>query len=262
MKIQIYQVDAFADKLFTGNPASVCPLDNWLPDDVLQNIALENNLSETAFFVRTENGFDIRWMTPKAEVDLCGHATLASAYVLFEQLNFKEKTISFHSKSGLLTVEKNKEWLTLNFPVDKIKEIEITEDLIACFHKKPLEAFEGAFDIMLVFSKQEDIEKLEPDLSKISGLLNRGIIATAPGKKTDFVSRYFAPALGVNEDPATGSAHTSLTAYWSNKLNKKDLIAEQLSKRGGYFKCSLKSERVEISGKAVLYLVGEIIIPG
>jgi PhzF family phenazine biosynthesis protein len=259
MKIPIYVVDAFASKRFTGNPAAVCPLESWLSDSVLQNIAAENNLAETAFFIKAGNDFHIRWFTPKAEVDLCGHATLATAYTLFELLNYKQNVISFQSRSGILTVKKNNDWFMLNFPVDKIEKTE-TCQFLQCFDKKPIEAYQGLADYMLIFSDQQAIESMKPNLEQIASFEKRGIIITAKGNDTDFVSRYFAPAYGINEDPVTGSAHTTLTPYWSKKLGKINLTAKQLSQRGGFLKCSLLNERVEISGQAALYLTGEIEI--
>lgn len=260
MKLKIYQADAFADKLFSGNPAAVCPLDKWLEDTILQKIAMENNLSETAFFVKEGDGFQIRWFTPKAEVDLCGHATLATAFILFGLLNYKKEKVSFQSRSGLLTVTKNDNWLTLNFPADTVEQIAITDELLQCFDKKPVEGYRGRDDFMLVFSSREEIEKIKPDFKKIAQFDKRGIIITARGSDTDFVSRYFAPAFGIDEDPATGSAHTTLTPYWSKKLGKKELNARQLSERGAFLKCRLLNNRVEISGQAVLYMTGEILI--
>lgn len=260
MKQKIYQIDAFADKVFSGNPAAVCPLDKWLSDDIMQKIAVENNLSETAFFVKTEKGFQIRWFTPKVEVPLCGHATLAAAYVLFELLNYDKNLIHFQSKSGELTVSKNDNWLTLNFPTDKIERIEISDELLKCFDKKPNEIYIGREDFMFVFSEQKDIENIQPDFTRIAQFENRGIIITARGNDTDFVSRYFAPYFGINEDPATGSTHTTLTTYWATQLNKTELTARQLSERGAYFKCKYLNERVEICGQAKLYLIGEIYL--
>jgi PhzF family phenazine biosynthesis protein len=261
MKISIFQVDAFADKVFSGNPAAVCPLDSWLEDKILQHIAAENNLAETAFFVKTGEDFHIRWFTPKAEVDLCGHATLAAAFVLLECLGYEKDSISFQSRSGLLTVSKNNSWLTLNFPADRTTQIDISPMLSSCFDKIPIEAWKGLTDFMLVFESQEDIESIQPDLQEIASLKARGIIVTAAGNDCDFVSRFFAPAVGINEDPVTGSAHTTLTPYWSRRLNKTALTARQLSERGGYLKCELLQDgRVEISGQAALYMKGEIFI--
>lgn len=259
-KLEFFQVDAFADRVFKGNPAAVCPLDTWLEDSTLQNIAAENNLAETAFFVPENDGFHIRWFTPKIEVDLCGHATLASAHVLFELLGFKKDVLSFQSRSGVLSVTKNKEWYTLNFPADRVTKIEFNQVLKACFDIKPIEAYRGSTDLMLVFEDQHDIEAIKPDFGKITECRARGIIITSKGNTTDFVSRFFAPAVGINEDPVTGSAHTTLTPYWSARLGKQDLTAMQLSTRGGFLKCTLLKERVLISGQAVLFLRGEISI--
>lgn len=260
MKIKIYQVDAFTDKLFGGNPAAVCPLDNWLPDETLQNIAAENNLAETAFFTRTGKDFHIRWFTPKAEVDLCGHATLATAFILFNILNETQKILNFQSRSGILRVTKNNEWLTLDFPADNIVPIEITEDLKACFNKIPQEIYKGVMDYLFVYTAQKDVETVLPHLERISKFGSRGIIITAKGNEVDFVSRYFAPGVGISEDPVTGSAHTTLMPYWTKRLNRKELTAKQLSERGGFLKCKLNNDRVEISGQAALYLTGEITV--
>ena len=259
-KLRLYHVDAFTDRIFGGNPAAICPLPAWLDDAVLQKIAAENNLAETAFFVETKGGFHIRWFTPKIEVDLCGHATLACAYVLFDELGFKKDVLSFDSRSGILTVTKNEDWYTLNFPADKLDKIEINPALRSCFDIKPAEAYRGSTDLMLVFSDQHDIETLKPDFGKIAECGVRGIIVTAQGAATDFVSRFFAPSVGINEDPVTGSAHTTLTPYWSKRLGKLDMTAAQLSERGGFLQCSLFKERVLISGQAALFLRGEISI--
>ena len=261
MRIKIYQVDAFTNQLFGGNPAAVCPLENWLEDKLMQNIAAENNLAETAFFIKKGNGFHIRWFTPKAEVDLCGHATLAAAWILFNKLNFTGKTISFDSRSGILTVEKNNDWLTLNFPLDKIKPVPLTSELNSCFSGKATESFLGQADYLLVFSSQKEIENAIPNLTRIATFKSRGIIITAKGDKEDFVSRYFAPSFGIDEDPVTGSAHTTLVAYWSEKLNKNEFTAKQISERGGFLKLKRLNDRVEISGQAVSYLEGEIEVP-
>ena len=260
MILKLYQVDAFANKLFGGNPAAVCPLDTWLPNDTLQNIAAENNLAETAFYVKTVNGFHIRWFTPKSEVNLCGHATLATAFVLFEIEGFQGDEISFESRSGILTVTKKGNKLTLNFPVDKIEKIELTEDFKACFDRTAQEVYKGKDDYMMVFSSQREIESLKPNLSEIAKYESRGIIVTAKGDEVDFVSRYFAPAFGIDEDPVTGSAHTTLVPYWAKRSGKFSFTARQLSERKGYLECELIGDRVEISGEAVLYLKGEISI--
>ncbi len=261
MKYRIYQVDAFTDKIFNGNPAAVCPLDTWISDDLLQNIAMENNLAETAFFVKQDNGFQIRWFTPKTEVDLCGHATLAAAYVLFNYENYAGDEINFRSaRSGTLTVAKHGESLTLNFPLDVYENIELSDDLKQCFDILPLAALKGKTDYLLVFESQSQIEKITPDLNRIAKLDCRGVIITAKGDHADFVSRFFAPQCGIDEDPVTGSAHTTLTPYWSKRLNKSELTAIQLSERKGYLQCKLLEDRVEISGNAKLYLIGEIFV--
>ena len=260
MRIPLYQVDAFADKVFTGNPAAVCPLERWLDDDLLQSIAAENNLAETAFFVATDRGFHIRWFTPATEVDLCGHATLASAYVIFHCLKFIGTSISFQSRSGILEVTRDGEWLALNFPTDQIEKVEITRAYSSCFDKHPVELYRGKTDLMFVFSKPGDIESISPDFLKLASLKERGAIVTSAGRDTDFISRFFAPAVGINEDPVTGSAHTTLIPFWSKRLGKTELTARQVSKRGGYLKCKYLNDRVEISGRAAFYLAGEISV--
>jgi PhzF family phenazine biosynthesis protein len=260
MKYTIYQVDAFADRVFEGNPAAVIPLENWLPDETMQKIAMENNLSETAFFVPTKNGFHIRWFTPLAEVDLCGHATLATAHVLFNHLNYTENEISFQSRSGILKVKKEQDLIILNFPASKLTEIEIPENLKNAFNHKPVKSLKGRVDIMLIFENEEQITQLKPDFQQILASKTRGVIVTAKSEKFDFVSRFFAPAVGVNEDPVTGSAHTVLIPYWSGVLGKIELIAKQVSLRGGIVHCKNCGDRAEIGGKAVTYLVGEITV--
>jgi PhzF family phenazine biosynthesis protein len=258
MKIKLYQIDAFTDQVFSGNPAAVCPLESWPEDTLLQNIAAENNLAETAFYVRTHEGYRIRWFTPVSEVDLCGHATLASAYVIFNFSDYRSNELSFQSRSGVLAVVRDREWYNLNFPTDNVQSIAITPELIACIGKKPNEAFQGSSDVMLVFSSRQDIEEAVPDLLKIAQLKARGLIITAPGTDTDFVSRFFAPQFGINEDPVTGSAHTTLTPYWSKRLGKSDMTARQISKRGGFLKCKHLGDRVEMSGQGAFYMEGEI----
>lgn len=261
MKIKLYQIDAFTDKVFHGNPAAVCILDNRLEDDIMQNIAGENNLAETAFVLKKDNSFEIRWFTPKIEVDLCGHATLASAYVLFNYYKYKEDRITFYSpRSGNLYVEKSGDSLILDFPADKLETYRLSETLENAFAFLPTESLCGNSDFLLIFSNQKEIENIKPDLNKIASSGKRGVIVSAPGNDVDFVSRFFAPQSGINEDPVTGSAHTSLTPYWSKRLSKTKLTAKQLSERGGYLECELHGNRVKISGKAVLYLIGEVYI--
>lgn len=224
-------------------------------------IAAENNLAETAFYVPKENSFEIRWFTPNTEVDLCGHATLATAYVIRHCENYKEDIINFFSpRSGKLPVTVQQDTFVLNFPTDQYSEIPLTDELLSTTDKNAVVAFKGKTDYMLVFEQQEDIETLQPNLTQIAKLKARGIIVTAKGKTYDFVSRFFGPVVGVNEDPVTGSAHTSLTPFWATQHNKTELTAFQLSQRGGEIGCRLLGDRVELSGKAVLYMKGEIFI--
>jgi len=260
MKITIYHVDAFTDKVFAGNPAVVCPLNGWLQDEVLQKIAMELCVPETAFYVKQNDRYEIRWFTPAgAEVDLCGHATLAAAFVLFNYEGCDRDIIHFHSpRSGELTVAKNNDLLSLNFPADNIISAIITKQFIDCFGITPLNIFKGKTDYLFVFDSEEIIKNIQPDLNAIAQLPARGVIVTAKGETVDFVSRFFAPQIGINEDPVTGSAHTTLTPYWKNILNKDELSAVQLSKRKGYLKCRYLNDRIEISGQAVLFLIGEI----
>lgn len=259
MAIKIYQVDSFTDKLFSGNPAAVCPLDEWLDDKILQNIAAENNLSETAFFVKKEEIFHLRWFTPKIEVDLCGHATLAAAYVLFKLMNYENNKIVFESFSGNLVVTKTDELITLDFPSARPRKIEMTDKYFNCINKIPQEVQLNS-KLMFVLKNEDEVRNAVPNFEAISELESDGLIITAHGNKVDFVSRYFAPHAGIPEDPVTGSAHTILTPYWSEKLNKKKLYARQLSERGGSLICEDFGERIKISGKAVLYSVGEIYL--
>jgi len=259
MSQRIYQVDAFAREIFSGNPAAVCPLQQWLSDEILQKIAMENNLAETAFYVKKDDAYELRWFTPAVEVDLCGHATLAAAFVLFNFENHAENIIHFKSpRSGILTVTKEGNLLTLNFPTDEIKPVELSEELMNAFDIKPQFAFKGKTDYMLVFENESQVKDVIANFPAISKLKARGVIITAKGDTADFVSRFFAPAVGVNEDPVTGSAHTSLIPYWSDRLGKKNLTAIQLSSRKGYLQCRYLNDRVEIGGEGKLYLTGEI----
>lgn len=262
MKLDIYQVDAFSDEVFSGNPAAVIPLTEWLPSEVMQKIANENNLSETAFFVKDDDFYDLKWFTPETEVDLCGHATLAAGHVLFSHLDFNKTTVPFQSNSGLLFVTKFGENLNLNFPQTPITPHESTVNWGSILGLPPVEVMEAGPDILTIYDTQEDIEALAPNFEALKKVTKRGLIATAKGKKSDFVSRFFGPAVGINEDPVTGSAHTALIPYWSARLGKKSLRAKQLSKRGGTLYCQLieKGNRVLISGKAVTYMKGEIYI--
>jgi PhzF family phenazine biosynthesis protein len=258
MKLSIFQADAFAAGLFKGNPAAVVPLTEWLLDEIMQQIAAENNLSETAFFIPEGDHFHIRWFTPKAEVDLCGHATLATAHILFNELNFQEEAISFNSKSGMLTVRKTEEKLQLDFPADFAQAVEAIPAFSEAFGVHPLATYKGKTDYLLLFESEETIKECNPDFQLLLQTKARGIIVTAKGKEVDIVSRFFAPSVGVNEDPVTGSAHTLLVPFWASRLNKTELTALQLSERGGQLWCTLAGDRVLIAGKAVTYLRGEI----
>jgi PhzF family phenazine biosynthesis protein len=261
MKLKIYQIDAFTDRIFGGNPAAVCPLEKWLPDEVLQKIAMENNLAETAYFVKHGTEYEIRWFTPTVEVDLCGHATLATAYVLYNYEGHTSGEIIFQSpRSGKLAVNKQDDMLTLNFPTDKLEQISITADLQKGFDRQPIEIIKGKTDYMFVFKNEEEIQNLKPNLQELAKWDIRGVIVTAKGEKSDFVSRFFAPQSGIDEDPVTGSAHTTLTPYWAAQLNKKELSAIQLSARKGTLTCKYLNDRVEISGQARAYLIGEIFL--
>ena len=258
MTLDLYQIDTFTNQPFKGNPAAVCPLDEWLNDELMQHIANENNLSETVFFVKNKSDYKIRWFTPTSEVDLCGHATLAAAYVLFNYLNYGVEAINFQSNSGNLRVIKSRDYYKLNFPSDQLKQVNLTDELTCPFSIKPIEAYKGKTDYLLVFEHEYHIKQLNPNLLELMKIEARGVIVTAKGNDCGFVSRFFGPRVGVDEDPVTGSAHTSLIPYWSNRLNKGELTAKQLSKRGGELKCRLLGNRVEISGKAVTYLIGKI----
>ena len=257
MKLSIFQIDAFAENLFKGNPAAVVHLEEWLPDELLQKIAQENNLSETAYFIKQGDEYHIRWFTPTVEVNLCGHATLASAYVIFESLGAQAEKIVFHSKSGELKVTKKGELIELDFPVAVISECEIPVEITRAFGKEPLEVWKSD-DYIAVYENESEIASLMPDFKILSELACRGIIATSRGEKSDFVSRFFAPACGINEDPVTGSAHCALMPYWAKKLGKNKLSASQLSERGGKLQCELLGTRVLLAGKAKKYLEGTI----
>lgn len=260
MDLKMYQIDTFTDTLFKGNAAAICPLDSWISDDLMIKIAAENNLSETGFFVKDKTGYQIRWFTPTVEVDLCGHATLAAAFVLYNYLDYVGDTIIFQSRSGELRVRQSDDYYALDFPTDDVNQVDVTSELTTPFNIKPIEAFKGKTDYLLLFENEDIIKNMNPDLLQISKIKARGIIVTAKGYKSDFVSRFFAPQSGIDEDPVTGSAHTTLTPYWSKKLHKKELTARQLSKRGGDLKCLYKNERVEIYGKAITYLIGTVSI--
>lgn len=258
--MDIYQVDAFNNQLFKGNPAAVIPLEKWISEELMQSIAEENNLSETVFFVKNNNTFDIKWFTPTCEIDLCGHATLAAAHIIFTELNFDKKTLEFNSKSGKLVVTKNDDWYTLNFPSEEIQEVEIPSILENALNTKVLKCYQGTWKLLVELENETTIANLKPNFSLLSELKSSGIIVTAKGNSVDFVSRFFAPKIGINEDPVTGSAHTLLIPYWAKKLNKTKLNAIQLSKREGILKCEYLNDRVEMSGQAVTYLKGKLTL--
>ena len=264
MELALYQVDAFADRLFAGNPAAVCPLDAWLSDETLQAIALENNLSETAFLIEKidpdgREAWDLRWFTPAFEVDLCGHATLASAYVVSTFLKPGSETMAFDTRSGRLTVTREGEFFAMDFPAlgrRPLDDLEAAEDALGA---RPSMLFDSR-RWMAVFESEDEVAALRPQFGKIRALPTGGVIATAPGKTVDFVSRYFAPAAGIDEDPVTGSAHSVSAPYWAERLDKDNLTARQISARGGALRLEMRGERVTIAGQVVPYLEGRIRI--
>lgn len=257
MKIKLYQVDAFASRTFEGNPAAVCPLENWLDDALLQAIAEENNLSETAFFVPSEKGFKLRWFTPVKEIDLCGHATLATAHVIFGKLGYSKQVIIFETRSGELFVKKKGYLLEMDFPAAPPRPCGLSETLVKGLGERPVEVL-AADDYLAVFDSEATVRAIIPDYALLSQLDLRGVIATAPGVDVDFVSRFFAPKFGIPEDPVTGSAHCELAPYWAGKLDKNILTAKQVSRRGGNITCELKGDRVLLSGCAVTFMEAEI----
>lgn len=257
MRIRQYQVDAFASRVFEGNSAAVCPLEQWLDDSVLQAIAEENNLSETAFFVPSPRGYHLRWFTLTREVDLCGHATLASAHVLFEILGHDQPAIVFETRSGELTVERTGSLLEMDFPAAPPRPCAAPPALVEALGRKPVEVL-AADDYIAVYDDERIVRALAPDMEKLRALDLRGVAVTAPGVRYDFVSRFFAPKHGIPEDPVTGSAHCELAPYWAGKLDKTRLRARQVSRRGGDVVCELRAGRVRLAGSAVLFMEGEI----
>lgn len=264
MHLDIYQVDAFTDKLFGGNPAAVCPLLSWLGDEVMQNIAMENNLAETAFFVSQGEDYHLRWFTPTVEVDLCGHATLATAHVLFEHLEFQKDKVFFHTRSGVLIVQRlEKGKYLMDFPSDHAEKVEdpsLQSFLETALKTNVLELWKGKDDFLVVIETEKELRKLQPDFRALSTITSRGVVVTSRGNGVDFVSRGFFPQSGIDEDPATGSAHTLLTPYWSPRLKTNRMKAQQLSRRVGHFECIYKGERTALIGSAVSYLQGKINI--
>lgn len=258
--MKIYQVDAFTDQVFSGNSAAIIPLEKWLDDEIMQMISAENNLSETAYFVQETDGtYRIRWFTPETEVDLCGHATLASAHVLCHHMGFDGDKVIFNSKSGELTVERIEDIYWMNFPSNPPSPIPVPKLLPEAIGTIPI--YTGINTDMLVLLQDEEmVRNLKPDFNLLEKMEVRGVIVTAPGKDCDFVSRFFAPGVGIPEDPVTGSAHTVLTPFWNNRLGKSTLTARQISKRGGSLTCIQKGDRVEMGGSAVTYLIGDINI--
>lgn len=257
MKLPIYQVDAFASRRFTGNPAAVCPLDRWLADDVMQSIAAENNLAETAFTVKRGDDYELRWFTPVVEIDLCGHATLASGWVVFEKLEPGRSSVTFHTRSGPLVVRRDGERLALDFPLAEGVPCDPPPGLVEALGIEPKETLR-ARDIMAVLANEDQVRNVTPNAQKLAAIETRGLIVTAPGKEADFVSRFFAPRVGVIEDPVTGSAHCTLVPYWARRLNKTKLHARQISARGGDLWCELAGSRVVMAGHGVPYLEGTI----
>jgi PhzF family phenazine biosynthesis protein len=258
--MNIFQVDAFNNELFKGNPAAVIPLDKWISDELMQQIAEENNLSETVFFVKKNSLFEIKWFTPTCEIDLCGHATLAAAHIIYSEFNYAEKEIVFSSKSGTLKVSKNNDWYTLNFPATSLEEIEAPKKLEQALGTKIDKLYKGKWKALALVENEDTLKNLTPNFSLLSETNFNGIIVTAKGNEVDFVSRFFAPKIGINEDPVTGSAHTLLIPFWSKIINKKVLNARQISKREGVLKCKYLGRRVEMSGQAKTYLKGKLTL--
>jgi len=255
-----YIVDAFTSQLFKGNQAGVCPLDEWLPDELMQSIASENNMSETAFFVKQEGYYDLRWFTPESEIDLCGHATLASAFILYDLFDEAAPSIEFHTMSGVLTVERAGDLLEMDFPTRRPEPMPILPQMSQAIGAPVLEAYLSR-DMLLILENEQQVKQLEPDMDLVATFPDcLGVIVSAPGESVDFVSRFFAPGAGIAEDPVTGSSHCTLIPYWSERLGKNELIAQQLSKRGGTLYCKYCNDRVKIAGKATLYLTGTLHI--
>lgn len=259
MKLDIFQVDAFTTRPFGGNPAAVVPLESWLPAETMQQIAMENNLAETAFFVRDGDGYGLRWFTPSVEIDLCGHATLASAFVLYELLGETANIIRFQTKSGELTVQRQGQRLVLDFPSRPAEPCDAPAGLVEAVGREPKHVLRSR-DYMLVYESEADIRAIAPNFAEILKIPTHAVIVTAPGEDSDFVSRFFAPEVGVFEDPVTGSAHCTLIPYWAKRLGKNDLFARQVSARGGELFCELRGDRVKIGGEATLYLKGEVYV--
>lgn len=259
LRLPIYQIDAFTSRIFAGNPAAVVLMEEWLEDGVLQAIAAENNLAETAFVIPKKDICPLRWFTPLLEMDLCGHATLAAAHILLNHASHSREHVTFSTKSGTLNVSRDRGRLAMDFPSRPGRRISVTDALISALGTEPREAF-LARDLLVVFDSEADVRTFRPDYSRIAELDAFALIISAPGEDADFVSRFFAPKAGVPEDPVTGSAHCTLVPYWATRLGKRQLVARQLSKRGGELHCEFRGDRVIIGGQAVEYLHGEISI--
>jgi predicted PhzF superfamily epimerase YddE/YHI9 len=259
MKYDIYQIDAFTNEPFKGNPAAVVPFDEWPADEVMQDIALENNLAETAFVIRDGDNYGLRWFTPTVEMDLCGHATLATGYLLFEILGTDKRILRFQTRSGELTVEKAGNRYALDFPSRPALPAAPPAGLFEAIRATPKEVLKSR-DYLLVFESEAEVKALKPDIAALKSVDAHGVIVTAAGETSDFVSRFFAPAVGVDEDPVTGSTHCTLIPYWAERLGKNKLYARQVSSRGGELFCELRGDRVKIAGDAVIYLKGEIYV--
>ncbi len=266
MELPIYQVDAFAKEVFTGNPAAVMPLDSWLPDKQMQHIAMENNVAETAFFVSVEGGYNLRWFTPTVEVDLCGHATLASAHVLFEHLQYIGDDIIFYTRGGELRVTRGNKGLTLDFPAANLEQYAVSTDTCRALGSTAIAshaviARDNPHAVVYVYASEAEVAALAPSAAQLLQCSEYSIIATAPGDHCDFVSRFFGPHVGIDEDPVTGSAHCSLVPYWAQQMGKNKLQARQISSRGGDLTCELKDGRVFMTGTAVTFLCGSVMLP-
>lgn len=257
--IQIYQIDAFASEVFGGNPAAICPLDSWLDDDRMQAIAAENNLSETAFFVADGDGFRLRWFTPKVEVDLCGHATLAAGWLVMERLAPGRDEVRFATRSGDLYVRRDGDLMALDLPAAPGEKCMPPEALVRGLGAEPSETYRAS-NYMAVYDNEDAVVALDPDMAALEELYPSGVIASAPGREVDFVSRFFAPGHGIPEDPVTGSAHCTLVPYWSNRLGRQSLEARQISSRGGELRCKDLGPRVAIGGRAVLFMEGKVFL--
>jgi len=259
MKYEIYQIDAFSKVPFAGNPAAVVPLERWLPDEVMLNIAVENNLAETAFFVPDGDGYGLKWFTPTVEMDLCGHATLATGYLLYEIAGVDAEILRFQTRSGELTVEREGDRYVLDFPSRPGAAVEPSSALIEAIGAEPREVYKSR-DYLFVYASESEVKAIDPDFNAVKKTDAHAVIVTAPGDTSDFVSRFFAPSVGVDEDPVTGSAHCTLIPYWAGRLGKNELFARQVSRRGGELFCELRGDRVRIGGYAALYLKGEIYV--